>query len=201
MLNFAAAGLLFAVASSHLPASAGAPCIRQPLPPAMDSFPAVEALTKAITFSATPSLEYPGRAWVVRLSQSGHNGPAAVDIAVLRRQFDCNRYDVEKRWRAALTSEEFASLARVLAPRAIPAMNAPSAMDPLMDAGEGGIDGTSIMLRINTLGWDATRSLHDSGPDGAAVSSIFHAIVTKHVLPAEAPTAEWRVPAGRANDP
>jgi hypothetical protein len=64
----------------------------------------------AITFAATPSFDHAGRAWLVRLSRRG-DAAGSVQIMRLRRQRDCNRYDVENRWEAPLRPGEYNAVA------------------------------------------------------------------------------------------
>lgn len=168
--------------------SADTPCSPRPLPPALDSLaPASDALTMA--FSATPSRDHPGRPWVVRLTRKTYSGPASIEILRLRRQQNCNRYAIEKSWRAPFPAEQFDSIARQVLPVVSPGGEAFSP-----DAVEIATDGTGITLRAATGFWEATRQLHLSGPKGAAMSSIFHALVLKHVSRAEQPTNDWRTP-------
>src|SRR3712207_232112 len=81
------------VAGIHAAAEA-APFPPQPLPPAAETLGPLR-VGRAVTFSATPSLEFPGRAWVVRITP-GTAGAGQLEIVRLRRQMDCNRYDIDK---------------------------------------------------------------------------------------------------------
>ena len=168
------------------------PCPRQPLPPATDALAPLDG-RNTISFAATPSLDYPGRAWVVRLSRSGQSGPAAAEIVRLRRQSDCNRYDVEKRWEAALPADEFAALSRQVVSLATPPVDvfAPASAGSSFD--EVVIDGTPITVSVTTFSWEATARLHHSGRNGAAISALFRELVGKYVPAPELPTEYWRV--------
>jgi shikimate 5-dehydrogenase len=53
--------------------------------------------------------------------------------------------------------------------------------DPMRGLEGLAIDGTSIVLRLRTTGWEVTRSLNHHGRGGAAISAIFHKLVSKHV--------------------
>ena len=169
-------------------AAAASPCPPQPMPPAMESLPPLTA-SSSISFAATP-WEYPGRAWVVRASLVGQGG-ATLEIVRLRRQSDCNRYDVEKRWQAPLPAAEYRALAEAVAP-----LGTPPAGIFSPGGGIGGdelvLDGTGIALRLRTFGWQATRELNHYGSGGGAVSALFRALVAKHVPAAELPAEDWR---------
>ncbi len=189
MAALSALGVILSLAGSQ--AANVAPCPVQPVPPAVDALPP-QAGRHEIAFAATPSLEHPGRAWVVRLSRSGLAGPAAVEIVRLRRQSDCNRYDVEKSWQAALPSADFEVLARQVTALSLPREDSFAPQDPLRGLDDVGIDGTGVTIRLNTIRWDLTRRLHNSGGNGALLSPIFHALVAKYLPASEVPSAEWR---------
>jgi hypothetical protein len=53
------------------------------------------------------------------------------------------------------------------------------------------LDGTDIMLKVKTTGWQVTRSLNHYDHGGAELSSIFHRIVSKHVPAGKIPMADW----------
>lgn len=185
-----ALGALILAASAQM-AAARSPCPPQPLPPALDSIAALPETRSAVEFSATPSLDYPGLAWVIRLSRSGY-GAGTLEIVRLRRQADCNRYDVEKRWQASLPAEEYRAVVEAAAALGTPPADAFSHNDS-MRALEGlALDGTGITLRMRTTGWEVRRQLNHYGRGGAALSAIFHALVSKHVPAAEIPADDWR---------
>ena len=175
-------------------AAAQGPCPTQSLPPAIDSLAPVPA-AKVLTFAATPSLEHPGRAWVVHLYRRGL-GAGMLEIVRLRRQAECNRYDVEKRWKASLTAEEYQRVMVAVAPLGTPPSDAFTHDDRFRGLEEGGIDGTGIVLRLETTGWNVTRELHHSARTGAMISAFFHALLAKHVSAAELPTDDWRTRSG-----
>lgn len=180
--------LLMALASpTDLPDGS---CSPGPLPPALDALAPLDSGRK-IAFSATPSLEYPGRAWVVRVAQKVYSGPATVEIVRLRRQEDCNRYDVEQSWQASIPEERFDALLAAVTPLATPPADQFSRHDPMRSLEEIGIDGTLIMLRLTDLSWETTRRVHHSGKAGTVVSSLFHSLVSEHVPASELPTREW----------
>jgi hypothetical protein len=180
---------LSTIAEAQSPPSS---CPAQPLPPAIDSAGPwdISEFTHAVSFAATPSLEHPGRAWVVRLSQEVGDGNVRLSISHLRSQRNCNRYDIERRWDATLAPQEYRSLIDALAPFAIPPANV------LTNDREGvesvGIDGTGLVLRVQAEGWKVTRTIHHSSPSGAKISAIFHRLLVRHVAAEERPTEEWR---------
>jgi hypothetical protein len=157
----------------------------------MDALPALEKTT-VMSFAATPSFDYPGGAWVVRLSRNGPRGPGLIEIARLRRQSDCNRYDIEKSWEAPLPEAELEALVDELAPVATPPAQLFISNDPMRSLEEVALDGTGIILRMRTFGWEVSRNLHHSGRAGSAVSSLFHTLVSNHVPPSDVPSTDWR---------
>lgn len=172
---------------------AAAACPDQPLPPAAESLGPVEAI-RAITFAATPSLDFPGGAWVVRL-QSFSRDDHRIEIVRLRRQMDCNRYDVEKSWTARISAEEFRGVGNAVVPLAMPD---PETFWPATDVrrapDEVGVDGTSVTVDLSTSAMKVSRQLHHGGRAGAPVSAVFHALVSRHLPAGEIPTPEWRNP-------
>lgn len=186
-------GLLIAAAISSFggQGATAPPCPRQPLPPAVESLSPLVGFD-SITFSATPSLEHPGRAWVVRLSRPRNFGEATVEILRLRSQDACNRYDIEGRWQAMMPEAEFEGLGRRLTPHILPGSGSPSAGDPFNSLPEIAIDGTSVSLGLTAFGWEVSRRLEVSGRSGAAVSAVFHRIVSIHVAIDARPTEAWR---------
>jgi hypothetical protein len=174
-------------------AAAAAPCPPQPLPPALDSLPPVTA-SSSISFAATP-WEYPGRAWVVRAWRRGRED-GILEIVRLRRQSDCNRYDVEARWQAPLPAAEYRALADSAAPLGTPpagifSPGGEAVRDELV------LDGTGIVLRLRAFGWEATRELNHYSRGGGAVSALFRALVAKHVPADEMPEQDWRTRRGK----
>jgi hypothetical protein len=166
-------------------------CPRQPLPPAIESaqLPPLSPFVFAIEFAATPTREYLGEAWVIRLTRRNERTGGTLDIARLRRQMDCNRYDVLGRWSAAVSPDEYARIAAELSPFALP----PQDILVRRDAGQGSVfDGTMLTLRAQAPNWKFERDLNVGDRVGARLSPIFHALAARHV-PADAmPTAEWR---------
>lgn len=171
-------------------AQASQPCIPQPVPPAIDSAGSPPIGSDVIEFAATPSLQYPSRAWVVRLWRRGQS-EAVIEIVRLRQQHDCNRYDIEARWKAPLRQEEYRTIAAKVAPVGVPpsAIFVPSSTGPLPDVV---MDGTSINLRLHSQDWQVTRSLNLYGQGGAAISAIFHDLASTYVPSSELPAKDWR---------
>lgn len=173
---------------------AAASCRPGPLPPALESVPPLpDAAAGSVGFSAAPSLEYPGRAWVVRAWSS--RGAATLEILRLRREDDCNVYGIENRWRAPLPAGDYRALLRSAERLAIPRRdyfsNDAPGRDPIMVFA----DGTGIELRMERMGWEARRALHHSEPGGASLSAVFHALVSKHVPADLRPSKAWRAAA------
>jgi hypothetical protein len=166
-------------------------CTPRPLPPAIDALPPL-ARSKVVTFGAAPSLEYPGGAWVVRLSQIARSGPAVVEIVQLRRQSNCNRYVIEKTWDASLPAEQFKALLSSLAAATTPPPDLFTADDPMRRAEDIVLDGTAVWLRVTDLDWEITRRrLNHYGRQGKVVSSIFYELVSRNVPPSELPSPAW----------
>lgn len=148
-----ALALLSAAPGQDAPA---APCIAQPLPPAIDSAGALPIASQAIEFAATPSLEYSGRAWVVRLTRRA-NIEAQLEIVQLRRRLACNRYDVEHRWASPLRLDEVDAVAAAVTPLGTPPAGL-LAPEPTGDL-DLVADGTEVQLRLRSGGWQVTRTL------------------------------------------
>jgi hypothetical protein len=183
------AALLSGLAWSSGAAAAEIPCPRQPMPPAIEAIGDLPVAAGVISFSATP-WEYPGRAWVFRLSRRG--AAARLEIVVLRRQFTCNRYDIERRWEVAIPTEDYGSIARAIAPWAIPPSDTFTANDGRRGRDGMAIDGTELELRVRAPGWQVIRTLNHYGRSGADLSAVFRALLSRHVPAAELPADDWR---------
>jgi hypothetical protein len=142
-----------------------------------------------VAFSAEPSLEHPGRAWVVRAHQP-RPGDATLEILRLLRRNECNVYDVEARWQAPLPAADYLALVRSAERAGIPRPDAFS-REETGDL-ELVTDGTAIELRLKRFGWETRRTLNHHERGGAAVSAVFRALVDRHVPPDERPGEGWR---------
>lgn len=186
--------LLMAIAAMSSPSQAATPapktCAPQPMPPAIDSAGELPVASETIEFAATPELQYPGRAWVVRLSRRGPV-EAIVEVLRLRRQSDCNRYDIESRWQAPLRQDEYGALAARVVPLAIPPSTVfvPSSAEQLPELV---LDGTGIELRLRSPEWRVTRALNHYGLGGAVISAIFRDLASKYVPASDMPAKDWR---------
>lgn len=172
--------------------AAAAECKPQPLPPAIESagLSPTDAFNNVITFAATPSLEYPGRAWVIRLFQRTRSQPATLTITRLLRRNDCNVYDVEARWEAPLRADEYEAVATLVTPHATPSPGIFTQKDMARDRGIA-VDGTELDLRVETVGWQVTRSLTSAHSEGTAVSAIFYRLLAPIVPAPERPGEYW----------
>jgi hypothetical protein len=161
------------------------PARPQPMPPAVEAIGEPPASSGVIVFAATPT-EFPGRAWVVRLSRRGT--AAALEIVRLRRRSDCNIYDVDGRWDRAVGPEDYRSVAEAIRPWATPPAGFP------VNAGSAdlALDGTGLELRVSANGWGVTRTLNHYGGTGGRLSAIFRSLVSRHVPAAELPAEDWR---------
>lgn len=142
-----------------------------------------------MSFAATPSVG--NRAWAIRLRRAGYAAAGTLEILQLRRQSDCNRYDIETKWQAPLSDAQYRSLTDRIAPFA----SVSSAELSELGASKGHdivLDGTAIVLEIKSSGWEVTRRLNHYGHGGAELSAIFHKIVSEHAPDEEIPSADWR---------
>jgi hypothetical protein len=188
--SFARAIALFLICLSSSAAAGSLAQDCQPLPDAADVLPEVNAV-RVITFAATPTLMAgPGRAWVVRIQSAGRAG--RVEIARLRRQTDCYRYDIEARWQAPLAGGELAALLRAAASIGTPPADVFVDDDQRRIADELVLDGTGITLDLEVTGWRVRRELNHFGRTGAEVSKLFRDVVLRHVPPSEVPAEDWR---------
>jgi hypothetical protein len=189
VVRFALCAIVLALAALGRTAAA-APCPPRPLPPALESLPPLPEPGSSISFAATP-WEYPGRAWVVRASRRGR-GCGTLAILRLLRQRDCNRYEVEARWQAPLPAAEYLALADAVAPLGTPPADTFSNDGSERSGDEVVLDGTGVVLRLRTFGWEVNRELNHYGRAGGAVSTVFRALVARHVPRAELPEQDWR---------
>lgn len=169
-------------------ASSAEKCTPQPMPRAIDISP-VELSSQKIEFAATPALEYPGGAWVIRLWRRG-TIEVNVEILKLRRQVDCNRYDVINVWRSKVTQDEYADIAYGVVTFGVPDR---SVFAPPYDASGISLDGTQIDLRLENSEWrvDHRTNLGD-GRNAHILSEIFQGLIAKYVPASERPSRDWR---------
>ncbi len=186
MYRFIVAIFVLTASSSLLSAP---PCPRQPMPSPIDSLSPLPSYKPSISFAAVPLLG--GRAWAIRMDRAANAAPGMLEIVHLRRQANCNRYDVETKWQAPLSDQQYRLLADKITPFAIASPDQFSGTGP-SQGHEIVLDGTGIVLKVKTIDWDVTRSLNHYGRDGAELSAIFHEVVSKHVPEWEAPKADWR---------
>lgn len=171
------------------------PCPTKPqrMPPAIESadLPEVSRFSNLVTFAAVPSLEFPQRAWVIRLFQRTHGQPATLTVVRLLGRYDCNIYDVETRWEVPLTAADYETVARSIVPHVTPP---PGTFTPRND-GEGisvVADGTGLDLRVQAAGWQVTRGLNHGQREGAELSAIFRRLLMLAVPAPERPDDSWR---------
>ena len=169
-------------------------CISQPMPSALDSAGDPPIAPDVVEFAATPSSQYPARAWVVRLSRRGQVD-GRIEVFRLRRQEDCNRYNVEARWRAPLRQSEYVAIATRVARVGVPTSSVfvPSSIEQAPDVV---LDGTGIDLRLRSQEWQVTRSLNHYSAGGAEISAIFRDVTSKYVPASELPAVDWRTAPG-----
>ena len=163
-------------------------CAPQPLPPAIDSAGRLADISYSIEFAAEPSMEVPGRAWVVRLVQGQLS---SLEIIRLRRRSDCNQYVLDRKWQAPFDNAAYEDALRKIAPFGIPPVSAivpahRKIFEPMV------LDGTGISLRLHNPVWTISRSINIGDKDGPAISAIFRDLIEKHVPPTELPDLNWR---------
>lgn len=189
--GLAALALAFSVTAQ----AADEACQARPRPmlSAIDSagLPPTSNGQNVITFSATASLNYPHRSWVIRVTERGARQEPTVVIIRLRGREDCNVYDVETRWEAPLRPDDYAAVVTAVARFATPP---PDTFDP--GAGQARrlhliMDGTSLDLRAQTTGWAVKRVLNLYEPDGQALSAIFRGLVLRVVPAPDVPQESW----------
>jgi len=171
------------------------PAAPQPMPPAIESadLPPSNGFNNIITFSATPMLQYPQRAWVLRLFQRTRGQPATLTVVRLRGRYECNIYDIEARWEVPLRADEYEGVAALVTTHVTPS---PGVFDQRSIARERDpvLDGVGVDLRAETWGWRVDRSLNLAETEGYALSSIFYRLLDPAVPAAERPDADWRTP-------
>lgn len=178
-----------------VPSASQQPCPDrpQPLPDALEShgLPPIERFRSAFEFAAEPSLEYPGRAWVIRLEQGIRSRTATLTVVRLRRRNECNIYDTETTWSGQLSASEFVEFSGVAGPLISPPtdLNAPfyrTQRGPIV------LDGTGIEARIYGAEWTITRLLNHFAPGGVALSAAFRSLAARIVPPEQMPSEDWR---------
>jgi hypothetical protein len=183
-----------AAAAVLTPAVHATSCAPQPLPPEIDSAGPLMFANPAgstIEFAAAPSLEYPGRGWVVRLYRRGAGNTSTLEVLLLRRQHDCNRYDIESRWDKALPAADYQRVAAAVAPFMTPNVDT-FITGQWSRSDEMVLDGTSISLRLRDSKWEIERRLNHYEPGGRGISAIFEALVRLAVPADQLPTSDWR---------
>lgn len=167
-------------------------CKPQPLGPAIEAadLPPSKGFDNIVTFGATPSLEYPSRAWVIRLFQDRHARPATLTVVRLLRRSDCNSYLVEARWKIPIRADEYEAVATQIAPILVPTTDVLSGEDTARGRGIS-VDGTSFDLRFETTGWQIRRHLTSADPEGQTLSKLFHRILASAVPEPERPGVFW----------
>ncbi len=175
------------------PADNICPAQPQPMPSAIDSagLPPTSDGQSLITFSATASLNYPHRSWVVRVYERGMGQSPAVVIVRLRGREDCNLYEVETRWEAPLRPDDYASVASAVARFVTPpsgTFDRPAGRQAKLHLI---MDGTGLDLRAQAPGWAVRRSLNLYEPDGHAISAVFRGLVLKVVPGPDVPRENW----------
>lgn len=189
MHRFTLALLILTMSAASSSLASEPPCPRQPMPSPLDSLSSLPSYKRSISFAAIPTLG--GQAWVIRLDRAGQVQSGTVEIMQLRRQADCNRYDVEGNWKAPLSDEQYRLLSDKIAPFAIAPPGEFSGAGSTQ-APEIALDGSPIILNVKTFDWEVTRSLNHYAGGGAELSAIFHAIVSQHVPDWKAPRTDWR---------
>lgn len=159
--------------------AAAGPCPRQPMPSPINSLSPLPPHLSSISFAAVPSRG--GQAWAIRLHRAESSLKGVVEILHLRRQGNCNRYDVDTKWQTPLSDHDYRSL-----------------VDKSMPFGSGSpkddivLDGTQIVLSVRSSGGNVTESFNHYGRGGGQLSAIFHGIVSKHVPGWQVPFADWQ---------
>jgi hypothetical protein len=114
----------------------------------------------------------------------------------MRRQADCNRYEVEQRWQAPLPRAEFDALAATIQPLARP----PTAVysgETMASTDELVLDGTQIELRLQRGNWEVRRQSNHYAGAGARISALFRRLVATYVPASELPAEDWRTRQGK----
>ena len=177
---------LLAAALAFAPglALAAEPCPRQPMPPPLSGagFGPADRAAETIRFSAAPSLHR--KAYAVDISRRREGG-ATIRLVKLARRYDCNLYNVEKRWSFRLSREEAADFFSRLG-RLESAWRPP---DEIV------VDGTSFQYEHHAAG--AVREIRlsnsargVSGEISALILSLVQRSETRGHIPA---SPEWRL--------
>lgn len=85
-------------------------CAPGPMPAAIESAADPPVASDVIEFTATPSFQTFGIAWVIRVYRRG-SVDAGIEIVRRHRQTGCSRYDIGARWRALQQQSEYRAIA------------------------------------------------------------------------------------------
>ena len=181
-----AAAIAATATHTQSPPSPAQTCSPQPLPAAIDAIGAPPS-SETIEFSATPS--FSTQPWVVRLSHRRELG-STIEIIRLSRQYNCNRYNVEMRWQAPLTDNEYEAVSKVVSQLGTPPATSfiPSSRQELEMIV---MDGTGLQLRLRNSEWEVTRALNQAHPGGTQISSFFRGLVAKYIPVSDIPAEDW----------
>lgn len=158
-----------------------------------DHLPPLLRFGHALEFSATPSLQFPSRAWIMRLDRGTGRRQISLDVYVmLQRGSSCDDYEVERHWSAEISQQDYEVFNSQIEPLIAPPHDLhlpPNEQARLYRS--GGLDGTSIEVRAIRVNWRTATDLRYHSDKGRAVSALVRAMIARVVPADDMPSQEW----------
>lgn len=158
-----------------------------------DQLPPLFRNGHALEFSATPALQFPSRAWVMRLDRGTGHRQISLDVYVMQqRGSSCDSYEVERHWSAEISQQEYDAFNAQIEPLIAPPHDlhlSPAEQTRLSRS--RGLDGTSLEVRAIRVNWKIASYLRYHTDEGRAVSAIVQAMIARVVPAGEMPSEEW----------
>lgn len=158
-----------------------------------DQLPPLLRFGHALEFSATPSLQFPSRAWVMRLDRGTGRRQISLNVYVmLQRGSSCDSYEVERHWSAEISQQDYEVFNAQIEPLIAPPHDlhvSPAEQRRLYVS--GGLDGTSLEVRAIRVNWRTATDLQYHSDKGRAVSALVRAMIARVVPADDMPSEEW----------
>ncbi len=158
-----------------------------------DQLPPLFRFGHAFEFSATPALQFPSRAWVMRLDRGTGHRQISLDVYLMQqRGSSCDSYEVEHHWSAEISQQEYEAFNAQIEPLIAPPhdLHLPPAEQTRLSRSRG-LDGTSLEVRAIRVNWKIASYLRYHTDEGRAVSAIVQAMIARVVPAGEMPSEEW----------
>ena len=158
-----------------------------------DQLPPLFRYGHALEFSATPALQFPGRAWVMRIDRGAGHSPVSLDVYLMQKPgSSCDHYEVERHWSAEISQQDYESFNAQIEPLIAPPHNLH--LPPVEQARlsrSRGLDGTSLEVRAIRVDLKIARYLRHHSEEGRAISAIMRAMIARVVPADQMPSERW----------